>query len=258
MGMTTTPLSGPTDLKDAYRHVMDRVGTAAERSGRRPEDVITVAVTKTATPDTIRQLVEMGHVDLGESRGQQLIQRAAQLEEFISRKRTMGEDGPIPEVRWHMIGHMQRNKVKQVIPLVKLVHSVDSLRLAEELHGFGARHDPQQKNPIEVLLQVNTAGEAQKFGLAPAAAGHMAEQIESMVHLKLRGLMVMAPQVENPEDVRGVFRRGHEIFQEIKASGKGGNRFTVLSMGMSNDFEVAIEEGANVVRIGRALFGPGE
>jgi len=151
-----------------------------------------------------------------------------------------------------MIGHLQRNKVKQVVPLVSLVHSVDSLRLAEELHNYASRHDLT----IDILMQVNTAGESQKFGVAAPAAIHLAEQIDTMMHLRLRGLMCMAPYSDNPEDSRPCFSRTREIFEDIAKSGYVDNAFNVLSMGMSGDFEVAIEEGANVIRIGSALYGP--
>lgn len=250
--MTVARVAGSSTLKDAYHRVMERVGEAAARVHRKPEDVFVVAVTKTASPDQIRNLVEMGHLDLGENRMQQLIQRVAQLEEFLSRKRTLSHELP-REVRWHMIGHMQRNKVKQVVPLVKLIHSVDSLRLAEELQTYAAKHDVT----IDILLEVNTSGEASKSGIAPPAAPHLAEQIDSMVHLRLRGLMCMAPMTANPEEARPVFARTRELFQDIRNENIGGSTFNILSMGMSNDFEVAIEEGADIVRIGRALFGEG-
>jgi pyridoxal phosphate enzyme (YggS family) len=150
-----------------------------------------------------------------------------------------------------MIGHLQRNKVKQVVPLVHLVHSVDSLRLAEELHGYGAKHDLD----IDVLLQVNVSGEASKSGIVPPAVIHLLEQIDSMMHLRCRGLMTMAPHHEGPEACRTVFRRLRELFDEARDCEWVDDRFNVLSMGMSNDYEVAIEEGSNVVRVGRSLFG---
>ncbi len=235
---------------------MDRVAAAAQRGGRRAEDVIVVAVTKTASPDQIRTLVEMGHVDLGENRVQQLVQRTAQLEEYIHRKRSLGraadaEDELPDQVRWHMIGHLQRNKVKQIIPLVKLIHSVDSLRLAEEIQTFGGRDDRQ----VEVLLEVNVGGEASKNGIAPPATQHLAEQIEGMLNLRLRGLMVMAPQTDDADEIRRVFARSAELFEDVRSSGACGRTFNILSMGMTNDFEIAVEEGANVVRVGRAIFG---
>ncbi len=247
-------------LREAYRRVNEQIGEAAARSGRRREDIVLVAVTKNASPDQIRAVVEMGQVDLGENRVQHLAQRVAQLEEFLSRKRTLGgaatrSAGESPlHVRWHMIGHLQRNKVKNVVPLVQLIHSVDSLRLAEELHAYGARHE----KTIDILLQVNTSGEASKFGVAAPAAIHLAEQIDTMLHLRLRGLMTMAPYSENPEDSRPTFARAAEIFAEMQSAKIGGPDLNVLSMGMTNDYHVAIEEGANLVRIGRALFGENE
>jgi pyridoxal phosphate enzyme (YggS family) len=257
--MARTAPSTPT-LRDAYRRVLDRVGEAAVRCGRRPQDVITIAVTKNASPDQIRLLVEMGHTDLGESRVQQLQQRAPAIHEWLARRKTLAgavtkhTDTAATSVRWHMIGHLQRNKAKPVVPLVQLIHSVDSLRLAEELQALGARLD----RTIDVLLQVNTSGEESKFGVASPAAPHLAEQIDTMVHLRLRGLMTMAPYSDNPEDARPTFARCAEMFHELRNDKRGGDAFTVLSMGMSGDFEVAIAEGANLVRIGRALFGETE
>lgn len=235
----------------------ERIAAAAERSGRRAQDVLMVAVTKNATPDQIRTLVELGQVDLGENRVQQLTQRVAALEEFLSRRRTLGAAAPkgSPEppqqVRWHMIGHLQRNKVKQVIPLVNLIQSVDSLRLAEEIHNFAARTD----RVVDILIQVNVSGETSKSGVAAPAVIHLAEQIDSMMHLRLRGLMTMAPYSDDPEDARPVFARTAELFHDLQNARVSGPACNVLSMGMSGDFEVAIEEGANLVRVGRALFG---
>lgn len=239
---------------DRFQQVTQRVAEAATRSDRRPEDVVVVAVTKTASPDQIRQLLELGHVDLGENRVQQLTQRVAMTEEFIARHHDIPSPRPssVPDqVRWHMIGHLQRNKVKAVLPLVKLVHSVDSLRLAEEVQAVAAKQDRE----VEVLLQVNASGEKQKAGLAAPAVPHLAEQMQTMFNIRVRGLMTMAPLSDNSEDSRPTFARTAELFNEMREGGQYGDRFNVLSMGMSNDFEVAIECGANVVRIGRALFG---
>ena len=150
-----------------------------------------------------------------------------------------------------MIGHLQRNKVKQVVPLVHLIHSVDTLRLAEELQALAARTD----RTIDILLQVNASGEETKFGVAAPAVIHLAEQIDSMVHLRLRGLMTMAPYSDDPETARAVFNRTAEFFQDIRKAKVGGDTFNILSMGMSGDYQIAIQEGANLVRIGTALFG---
>lgn len=236
---------------------MARIDAAAARAGRRGKDVICVAVTKTATPDQIRQLIEMGHADLGENRVQQLQQRVATTEEFLMRRKTLAGAAPkgtsdVPDkVRWHMIGHLQRNKVKQVIPLVDLVHSVDSLRLAEELDALGGKLD----RTIDILMQVNCSGEAQKAGVAAPAAVPLAEQIDSMMNLRLRGVMTMAPLSDNPEDARPTFARCHEILVDLQREKLGGGQCNICSMGMTNDFEVAIQEGANVIRVGRAIFG---
>ncbi|MEM6393389.1 MAG: YggS family pyridoxal phosphate-dependent enzyme [Planctomycetota bacterium] len=257
---TRTPSPDAMDLRDTYRRVSDQIAEAAIRSGRQPSDVLMVAVTKYASVDQIQRIVEMGHVDLGESRVQQLSQRVPQIDEFLARRKTLA--GAIPKsseavpdrVRWHMIGHLQRNKVKQVSPLVDLIHSVDSLRLAEELHNYAARKDVI----LDVLLQVNASGEGSKSGVVAPAVLPLAEQLDTMVHLRLRGFMTMAPYSDNPEDARPTFARTADLFNDAKKAKLGGEHLTVLSMGMSGDFEVAIEEGANLVRVGRGLFGDQE
>lgn len=156
--------------------------------------------------------------------------------------------------RWHMIGHLQRNKVKKCLEVTRLVHSVDSLRLIEEIHNWAFKKDRE----VDVLLQVNCSGEAQKDGCAPAAAAHLAETIDSMVHLRLRGLMTMAPLSDDPEHARPAFELCREIYEDIRREGIGADRCNLLSMGMSGDFEIGIECGANVVRIGSAIFGERE
>ncbi len=251
------PVLSATALKDNYQRVKDNLAEAAIRSGRRPEDVLLVAVSKYASPDQLQRLVDMGQTDLGEGRVQQLAQRVPQMEEYLSRKKTLGgamsrdDSHAAQSVRWHMVGHLQRNKVKQVAPLVSLIHSVDSLRLAEELHNFAARKDLT----VDVLLQVNATGEASKSGVVPAAVLALAEQLDTMVHLRLRGLMTMAAYSDNPEEARPAFSRVAELFEDAKKEKIGGNHFTVLSMGMSGDYEVAVEEGSNLVRVGSAIFG---
>jgi len=257
-------------LESRYREVMDRVARAAERSGRSASDVFVVAVTKYAEIDDIRELIRLGHADFGENRVQQLIQRAAVVEEMLGRYRTMkgvaahrpllardersadGTTATLPDqIRWHMIGHLQRNKVSKVAPLVRLIHSVDSLRLVEELQSYAVKRDAD----IDVLVQVNVSGEESKYGCAVAAVPHLCDQIDLTGHLRIRGLMTMAPYSENPEDARPHFERCVEIFEDVKKRGVGDGEFNILSMGMSGDFEVAIECGANVVRVGSAIFG---
>jgi PLP dependent protein len=255
-----------TTLEQRYQEVQDRIAAAAVRAGR-DEGVILVAVTKHAEPDQIRTLINLGHRDFGENRIQHLIQRAAMCEEYLARHRVLGrtpkprsglfdsgsptQAQPPDAVRWHMIGHLQRNKARKAAETCRLIHSVDSLRLAEELQTIGLKRD----RATEVLLQVNCSGEPQKFGCPPPAARHLAEQIETMLFVRLRGVMTMAAYSDDPEASRPAFARCREIFEDIRATGVGEGRFNILSMGMSHDCEVAISEGANIVRIGAAIFG---
>ncbi|MEM9064213.1 MAG: YggS family pyridoxal phosphate-dependent enzyme [Planctomycetota bacterium] len=252
-------------LLERYRAVMDRVAAAAVRSGRRPEDIITIAVTKFAAADEIRALIDAGHQDFGENKAQQLEKRVAMAAEYAERLRVLThtraappdpervptERGEADHLRWHMIGHLQRNKAKKVAGIIRLVHSVDSLRLVEELQAFGLKKD----KPIDVLVQVNVSGEESKYGVPLPAAQALCEQIDSLVYVRVRGLMTMAPFVDNPEEVRWVFARARELFEEIRRTGISEGRFNLLSMGMTRDFDVAIEEGANLVRVGTAIFG---
>ena len=233
---------------------MDRVAAAARRSGRSPEDVLVVAVTKYAQPEQIRQLLEMGHSDFAENRVQHLADRVALVDTFIERHRILRptHEVHLPErVRWHMIGHLQRNKVKKVFDQVTLVHSVDTLRLAEEIQDVGMRKD----RTMDVLLQVNCSFEKSKFGIALPAARHLAELIDTMVFVRLRGLMTMAPYTDDRHVIRGTFERCRDVLDDVRKAGIGGPACNILSMGMTNDFEIAIECGANVVRIGSAIFG---
>jgi len=244
-------------LKSRYESVRARIAQAAERDGRRGDDVVLVAVTKNASIDQIRELLALGHVDLGENREPQLAQHAAQVDEFLARCRetpSAARGGAVPDtVRWHMIGHLQRNKVRRLLPICRLVHSVDSLRLAEELQAVAAS---RLDHPAEILVQVNVAGERQKYGIAPAAARHLIEQIDTMFNLRVRGLMCMAPLTEDTDEIRKIFTRCRELFDDTRRSGGVHDKFDILSMGMSHDFEIAVECGANVVRVGSAIFGP--
>jgi len=251
------------ELKARYDEVRGRIGDAARRSGRREGDVILCAVTKYAEQDQIRELIALGQRDFGENKVQSLVQRAAMVEEYLGRHRVLSHTkessvlGPanaeMPDaVRWHMIGHLQRNKARKAAECCRLIHSVDSLRLAEELQSIGHKRD----EPVEVLVQVNCSGEQQKYGCVPAAAPHLVEQIDTMVFVRVRGLMTMAPFTDDPaSDARPSFDRCRELFADIARSGAGGDAFNILSMGMSGDYEVAIEEGANLVRVGSAIFG---
>ncbi len=226
--------------------IRENILAACRRVGRDPGGVSMVAVTKAVDMPTIRNLIDAGITDLAENRIQQLLARAEELAGILQRRRT----APAPDVRWHMVGHLQRNKVKAALGVVSLVHSVDSLRLAEELHNRAE----QAGRRVDVLLQVNCSEEQQKFGCAVGAATHLGELICTLPSLRLVGLMTMAPYVADPEKARPTFVRLRELFEEMRKAKIGGDAFRHLSMGMSNDYVVAVEEGATVLRIGTALF----
>ena len=240
-----------TTIKERYKSVKERIEQAAKRAGSDPERIHLVAVTKHASVDEVRQLIELGHVDFGENRLQHFTHLAAQIEEYEVRRKELEEpDLPNP-IRWHFIGHLQRNKCRRVVPLTRLIHSLDSLRLAEELQEIAQTKDVV----VEVLLQVNISRERQKTGIAPVAVGYLLDQLATMPNVKPRGMMCMTPIGDNPEDSKEVFTRCNELFTEMQTDPNCGGDFNILSMGMSNDFEVAIECGANIVRVGTALFG---
>jgi PLP dependent protein len=238
-------------LAEKLDEVKDRIAAAAARAKREPREVTLVAVTKTAAPEQIREILTLGVSDLGESRVQVLAQRGAQVNEFFQRRLAHGEAGAPSKLRWHLIGHLQRNKVKAVLPLVYMIHSIDSLRLAEELDVQATKLGRK----LPVLMQVNASEEPQKFGVAVGAAVHLAEQIDSMPGLQMSGIMTMAPLDANETVIRKAFVRTREVFEEMRWHKIGGASLRHLSMGMSNDFEAAIEEGATMVRIGSLLFG---
>jgi PLP dependent protein len=244
-------MSKRTPLAEKLDEVKDRIAAAAIKAKRDPAEITLVAVTKTAAPEQIREIMQLGIPDLGESRVQVLLQRAAMLNEFLARKIQRGEEGLPPKLHWHMIGHLQRNKAKHVLPLIHLIHSVDSLRLAEELESLGAKMDRK----IPVLMQLNASEETTKYGVAVGAAVHLGEQIDSMPHLQFTGLMTMAPLTEEESVIRQTFARTREVFEEMKWHKIGGSAFRHLSMGMSHDYELAVAEGATMLRIGTALFG---
>jgi pyridoxal phosphate enzyme (YggS family) len=248
-GIETMAKKSP--LAEKLEQVRERMAAAAAKAKRDPAEITLVAVTKAAAPEQIREALQLGLADLGESRVQQLAQRAAQLNEFVSRRAVHGEGNFPDKIRWHLIGHLQRNKVKQVLPIVSVIHSIDSLRLAEELDTQAAKVSKK----IAVMLQVNASEEAAKFGVAVGAAVHLAEQMDSMPNLQLVGLMTMGALDAPEAKVRQAFTRTREIFEEMRWHKIGGTTLRHLSMGMSNDFELAIAEGSTMVRIGSELFG---
>jgi pyridoxal phosphate enzyme (YggS family) len=235
-------------ISERIERIKDTINSACTRNGREPSEVKFVVVTKSATFEAVKKVIQQGFTDLGENRVQQLKKVSAQVDEFLSES---AGDSALPEkVNWHMIGHLQRNKVRHVLPIISLIHSVDTLRLAEEINTSAAK----LKLCPKVLLQVNTSNEPQKYGVPVGAATHLAEQIETLPHLKLVGLMTMAPLTHNKDIVRACFVRARELFIEISGEKIVGRHFTELSMGMSSDYEIAVEEGATILRIGSAIF----
>ena len=237
-------------LTENWKRIEQRVADACHRARRDPSSITIVAATKYASMDIIRALVDIGVKDFGENQVQELTKRAAMVKEWLCRPfHDSSADERLPP-RWHMIGHLQRNKVKQVLPWVALVHSVDTLRLAEEIDARSRALGIVSP----VLLEVNAGDERSKHGVAVAATTHMAEQIHSLQHLTLHGLMAIAPLTDDQQRIRRVFSRVRELFEEIVSERLCGPEFRELSLGMSNDFEHGIASGATYVRIGSALF----
>ncbi len=219
-----------------YRDVMDRAARAAERAGRPAGSWRLVAVTKTVDADTAAALVSLGAPDLAENRVQALVAKQSALAGL--------------DVRWHFIGHLQTNKARKVAGKVVLVHGVDSLRLAEAIDAAAAKAGVVQ----DVLLEVNVSGEESKLGLAAEEAPRIAADARSLAGVRVVGLMTMAPIAGDAEETRPVFRALRELGARMSADGLFAREGFELSMGMTQDFEVAIEEGATLIRVGSALF----
>ncbi|MCJ7692143.1 MAG: YggS family pyridoxal phosphate-dependent enzyme [Sedimentisphaerales bacterium] len=235
-------------ITERIERIKQNISSACARSDRDPANVKLVVVTKSADFERVKQIIKLGFTELAENRAQQLKKVAAQTDEFLAGANT---NHKLPKkIKWHMIGHLQRNKVRQVLPVTSLIHSVDTLRLAEEINASAPKMNVQPK----VLLQVNISNESQKYGVPVGAAIHLAEQIETLPNLKLIGLMTMAPLTHNKDVIRSCFVRARELFVEMKGEKVVGPKFTQLSMGMSSDYEIAVEEGATILRIGSAIF----
>jgi PLP dependent protein len=223
-------------LKSNYRSVLDRAGAAAGRAGREEASWRLVAVTKSVGAEVAAALADLGAADLAENRVQDLLEKQAAL---------AGEP-----VNWHLIGHLQTNKVKKIVGEVSLIHGVDSLRLAEAIESVGQERGVEQ----DVLLEVNIAGEESKFGLGPDEAADVAVSLAAFSSVRVVGLMTMAPIVDDAEKTRPVFRGLKALAEEIAGLGGFARERYELSMGMTQDFEIAIEEGATLIRVGSALF----
>jgi pyridoxal phosphate enzyme (YggS family) len=218
-----------TDIGVNLDRVRDRVARAAERSGRRASDVLLIGVSKTIDVARIRQAIEAGVPALGENRVQEAKEKVAEL------------GRPVP---WHLIGHLQTNKVRDALELFDVIHSLDRLDLARELD----KRARARARTVDVLVEVNLAGETSKGGVAPEGLGELLDAVAKMSSLTVKGLMAIPPEAKQPDDSRGWFRALRKLGER--------HGFGELSMGMSGDFEVAIEEGATMVRVGTAIFGP--
>ena len=223
-------------LQENYSQVEERIRAACARAGRSRSEVTLIAVSKTKPASMIEEVYSFGQRDFGENKVQELTEKYEVLPE---------------DIRWHLIGHLQRNKVKYIVDKACLIHSVDSLRLAETIEEQAAKKGVT----VPVLIEVNVAGEESKFVVSVEEAPVLAEKISHLTHLSLCGLMTIAPFVSDPEDNRDIFRRLKKLSVDIEAKNIDNVTMNVLSMGMTNDYEVAVEEGATLVRVGTGIFG---
>ncbi|HHU72646.1 MAG TPA: YggS family pyridoxal phosphate-dependent enzyme [Clostridiales bacterium] len=251
-------------LKDNIKDIENKIKAACERVGRDPSEVTLIAVSKTKPASMVLEASNSGMLHFGENKVQELTQKYNQLSEIVDKK-----------IYWHQIGHLQRNKVKYIVDKVLLIHSVDSLRLAEQIEREAAK----KKVLSDILIQVNIAGEETKDGVEPKEVLPLLEEISKFPHIRARGLMTIAPYCTNPENNREYFKNLRDLYIDIKSKNidnndkekkwdyykhisdninlekNFSNYFNILSMGMTGDFEVAIEEGATMVRVGTGIFG---
>lgn len=223
-------------VAENIKEIEEKITAAAAKSGRRREDILLLAVSKTKPVAEIQKAVEAGLVSLGENK----------VQEIMDKYEPMGFG-----VHWHLIGHLQTNKVKYIVDKVDMIHSVDHEKLAQEIEKRAAA-----KNLVmDILIEVNIAGEESKFGVRMEDAEELIRQISPMAHIRVRGLMTVAPFVENPEENREYFRKMKQLLVDINSKKIDNIEMDTLSMGMTGDYEVAIEEGATIVRVGTGIFG---
>ena len=218
------------------QEVEKKIQEACKRANRSREEVTLIAVSKTKPVTMLQEVYDLGVRNFGENKVQELSEKYPQMPD---------------DMKWHLIGHLQRNKVKQVIDKVTLIHSVDSIRLAETIENEAAKKDII----VDILLEVNVAEEESKFGLKVDEVLPVVEQIATFPHVRIKGLMTIAPFVENPEENRTVFARLQKLSVDIAEKNIDNVSVNILSMGMTNDYQVAIEEGATMIRVGTGIFG---
>lgn len=223
-------------ISENIEDIRERIACAAKKAGRNPEDILLLAVSKTVDVPRIKKAVECGLTSLGENR----------VQEIMEKYEPMGKN-----VNWHLIGHLQTNKVKYIIDKVELIHSVESIKLAEEIDKQAKKH-----NIIaNLLVEINMAEEESKFGINPNDAVDFITDISKFDNIRVRGLMTVAPFVENGEENRVYFRNMKQLLVDINAKNINNISMDILSMGMTGDYETAVEEGATIVRVGTGIFG---
>lgn len=223
-------------LKENLENVEEKIQEACRRSGRKREDITLIAVSKTKPIETLQHAYDLGVRVFGENKVQELSEKYDALPD---------------DIHWHMIGHLQRNKIKYIIGKTELIHSVDSLRLAEAIEKEAAKRNLT----VDVLMEVNIAREESKFGLLPEEVDEFIEKVQKLPHLQVKGLMTIAPFVENPEENREVFAQLKKLSVDIATKNAHNITMSILSMGMTNDYQIAIEEGATMIRVGTGIFG---
>ena len=223
-------------IQENIKSVEEKIKASCDISGRNPEDVTLIAVSKTKPVSMLQEAYDYGCRDFGENKVQELVDKYEQLPK---------------DIRWHMIGHLQRNKVKYIVDKVYLIHSVDSLRLAEEISKEAVKKDCN----VSILVEVNVAGEESKFGTTCEEAYKLVADIAKLPHIIVKGLMTIAPYVENPEENRQYFEKLHQIYVDILDKNIDNVYMEELSMGMTGDYEVAVTQGATYVRVGTGIFG---
>ncbi|MBP3808930.1 MAG: YggS family pyridoxal phosphate-dependent enzyme [Eubacterium sp.] len=224
-------------IQDNYRAVREKINETCKRVGRKPEEVTLIAVSKTKPLSDIEKLIKIDVIEFGENKPQEL------RDKF---------DAVSTPVRFHQIGHLQTNKVKYIINKAVLIHSVDSIKLASVIEKEAEKRNIH----VNVLIEVNYAGEDTKFGVSKEEVLPLVKEIaEKYRHINIRGLMTIAPFVDDPEENRPIFKGMHELLLDIKSQNIDNVDMSILSMGMTNDYVVAVEEGATMVRVGTAIFG---
>jgi len=218
------------------KHIQSTIKSHCEKVGRNYDDITLISVSKTQSIETIKEAVQLGMINLGENKVQEIMDK---YDHFNS------------DIKWHMIGHLQTNKVKYIIDKVALIHSVDSLKLANQINKEASKHNMI----MPILIQLNIAKEDSKFGIDESEVYNMIQTIAKLSHIKIEGLMTVAPYVVDSEENRPIFRKMKDISVDIAAQNIDNVSMRILSMGMSGDFDVAIEEGATMIRVGTGIFG---